>query len=66
MSEIRGMAEVKYVERNQVVRALQAECDEVQEEAPWGLVRTTERDWGSDPPTEYQYRKEGRREGTFA
>ena len=61
VEEIRGMAEVKYVERNQVVKALQTQC-EVQSGATWGLVRTTMRDWNTnpnDPPNEYSHDKKG-------
>ena len=61
VEEIRGMAEVKYVERSQVVHALQTQC-EVQNGATWGLVRTTLRDWNTnpnDPPNGYEHDKEG-------
>ena len=42
MEHLRGLKEVKYVEQNQVVHG--EGCDE-QKMAPWGLVRTTKRDW---------------------
>ena len=55
------MAAVKYVERNQVAKALQTQC-ELQSGATWGLVRTTLRDWNTnpnDPPNEYEHKREG-------
>ena len=55
------MEGVKYVERDQAVKALQTEC-ELQEGAPWGLVRTTLREWDTnpnDPPNEYEHSKNG-------
>ena len=55
------MIEVKYVEQNQVVTLDQTQC-ELQSGATWGLVRTTLREWDSnpnDPPKEYEHRKEG-------
>ena len=61
MNTIRAMEGVKYVERNQIMEALQA-C-ELQKGTAWGLVRTTRRyDWDTDPhdpPNEYSYNKEG-------
>ena len=62
VDEIRGMTEVKYVETNQVVHALQTQC-ELQSGATWGLVRTTLVDWNTnpnDPPNEYEHKKEGK------
>lgn len=55
------MTEVKYVARNMVARIMQV-CD-LQNGAPWGLVRTTLRDWNTnpnDPPNEYEHNKEGK------
>ena len=60
VEEVRGMDEVKYVEKNQVVKAYQS-C-EVQEGTTWGLVRTTLRDWDTNPnnpPNEYSHDKNG-------
>ena len=61
VAEIRGMTEVKYVETNQVVRTSQFQC-ELQVGATWGLVRTTLREWDSnpnDPINDYEYNKNG-------
>jgi hypothetical protein len=61
VDQIRGMPEVKYVERNQEVHALQA-CL-LQSGATWGLVRTTLEDWDTnpnDPPNEYSHDKNGK------
>lgn len=55
MEHIRGLKEVKYVEQNQVVRV--AGCKE-QKGAPWGLVRTTQRDLNLADHT-YKYDPEG-------
>ena len=62
MDEIRFMKEVKYVERNQVVKASQVTECELQTGATWGLVRTTLRDWNTnpnDPPNEYSHDRDG-------
>ena len=62
MEEIRFMKEVKYVERNQVVKASQVADCELQTGATWGLVRTTLHDWNNnpnDPPNEYSHDKGG-------
>ena len=54
------MAEVKYVERNQIMKALQAECVD-QTDAPWNLIRTTVHDWDFiDPPTLYEHDPKGK------
>ncbi len=61
VEDVRCMDEVKYIETNQIVKALQAQCD-LQEGATWGLVRTTLRDWNTNPnnpPNEYEHDKEG-------
>ncbi len=44
---MRGMPEVAYVETNQEVKALQAECTQQTNLASglWGLERTTLKDW---------------------
>ena len=55
------MEEVKYVETNQEVHALQAQC-ELQIGATWNLVRTTLHEWDTnpnDPPNEYSHDKKG-------
>ena len=60
VDQIRAMPEVKYVERNQEMHALQS-CI-LQTGATWGLVRTTLRDWNTnpnDPPNEYSHDKQG-------
>ena len=55
------MPEVKFVERNQEVKA--SESCELQTGAPWGLVRTTLQYWDSNPSSphsEYSYSKNGK------
>ena len=57
------MKEVKYLERNQLVKALQTQC-EIQSGAPWNLVRTTVHEWNdnpNDPPNEYEHDKKGKK-----
>ena len=57
LEDIRGMAEVAYVERNQEMKAVESECMD-QNSAEWGLVRTTLKDW--PPPSgmyKYSYEK---------
>ena len=60
LTEVREIAEVKYVERNQVVKALQSDC-ETQYGAPWNLVRVRAGyNWDpdpNDPPNEFKYMK---------
>ena len=58
------MRGVKYVERNQIATIMQTQC-ELQSGATWGLVRTTLRDWNTnpnDPPNEYEHKKDGKSE----
>ena len=51
---VRSMSHVKYVERNQEYHTLQADCiSELVE--PWGIVRTTVRDWPPDVEYIYSY-----------
>ena len=55
------MEGVKYVEQNQIVKAMQTQC-ELQGGAPWGLVRTTLREWNdnpNNPPNEYEHNRNG-------
>ncbi len=62
VDSIRAMKGVKYVERDQIMKALQTECN-LQVGATWGLVRTTLRDWNTnpnDPPNEYEHDKNGK------
>ena len=61
MNNVRAMEGVKYVEHNQIMKALQTEC-ELQIGATWGLVRTTLHDWNTnpnDPPNEYEHNRKG-------
>jgi len=56
------MPEVKYVERNQILKAFQTKC-ELQTGAIWNLVRTTLRDWDTNPdnpPNEYEHGRDGK------
>ena len=59
MDCVRGMAEVAYIERNQEVQALQAECLQQTNLAPglWGLERTTLVDWNRNEIYSYDSAK---------
>lgn len=60
LEDIRGMAEVAYVERNQEVTAVA--CFD-QTDAEWGLVRTTYKDNWSPDDKDYSYSTEFRKYG---
>jgi len=59
MECVRGMMEVAYVERNQEVKALQAECVQQTNLASglWGLERTTLVDWNRNDIYSYDSSK---------